>query len=173
MISLMQITEGAHGLVLTYPLWAGIAFLIGALALVAFAIVGRSRARRRWPITVATLVAMWAGLYFVTFKATITDDGGSVYAFMRYDHTVRWKDATDIYLEQRSGARDWHIVVLDRERRAFDFNVAELSIDDRDRVMAYMVDRMPDSAFQGAPALLKRRAPTGARPVGLFSDQQI
>ena len=169
----MQISESAHGLVLSYPLWTGIAFLAAAAAFVVFAIVARRRLHRRWPISVATLVALWAGLYFVTFKATITEEAGSVYAFMRYDHTIRWKDAADIYLEQRSGARDWHIVVLDRQRRSFDFNVAELSLDDRDRVMAYMVDRMPQSAFQAAPALLKRHAPEGTRPIGLFGDQQI
>jgi hypothetical protein len=173
MFSLMRISEGDHGLVLSYPLWAGIAFLVGAVVLVTAAIIGRSRLRRAWPISVATLVALWAGLYFVTFKATITDEAGSVYAFMRYDHTVRWKDAADIYLEQRSGAHDWYIVVLDRQRRSFDFNVAELSIDDRDRVMAYMVDRMPGSAFQRAPALLKRQAPLGPRPASFLSDQQI
>jgi hypothetical protein len=128
--------------------------------------------RRRWAIIVATSLSAWAGLYFVTFSATLTSDGGSVYGFMRYDYEVRWADAADIYLEHRGGAHDWHIVVLDGKRRSFDFDVADLSIDDRDRVMAYMVDRMPASAFPRSPALLKRQAPTGARRVGLFSDQQ-
>ncbi|MGZ9066904.1 MAG: hypothetical protein ACXW2I_16425 [Burkholderiales bacterium] len=115
----MQISETAHGVVLSYPLWTG-----------------------------------------------------SVYALLRYDHAVRWKDAADIYLEQRGGV-NWHIVVLDRERRAFDFNVADLSIDDRDRIMAYMVDRIPESAFARDPTLLKRQAPHGPRPASFLGDQQI
>jgi hypothetical protein len=172
MFSLMHISQGADRLVLSYPVWIGAALLLGAAALLALAIFGRHRIRRVWPLSVAMLFAAWAGIYFATFSATITAEAGSVYGFLRYDDSVLWKDAADIYLERRGGG-DWHIVVLDQQRREFDFNVADLTIDDRDRVMAYMVDRMPDTAFPRAPALLKRQAPQGARRVGLFSDQQI
>lgn len=169
----MYVSGGADRLVLAYPLWIGAALLIAAAGLVLFATLARKHIRRRWPISLATVVAAWAGLYFATFNATITPESGSVYAFLRYDHSVRWQDAADIYLEHRGGAAEWHIVVIDRHRRAFDFNVADLSIEDRDRVMTYMVDRMPESAFRRAPALMKREASQGARPIGLFSDQQI
>ena len=173
MSSLMHISQGADRLVLSYPLWIGAALLIASGALLAYAILARKRIRHRWPVSLATVIAAWAGLYFATFNATITEETGSVYGFLRYDQTVRWNDAADIYLEQRGGAHNWHIVVLDRQRRAFDLDVADLSIEGRDRVMAYMVDRMPDSAFPRAPALQRRHAPHGARSVGLFSDQQI
>jgi hypothetical protein len=172
MFSAMQISETAHGVVLSYPLWTGIAFLGLAAILAVYGVAGGRWIKRRWPMTVAVLVAAWAGAYFATFKATLNEQTGSVYAFLRYDHAVRWKDAADIYLEQRGGA-NWHIVVLDRERRAFDFNVADLSIDDRDRIMAYMVDRMPESAFARDPTLLKRQAPHGPRPASFLGDQQI
>lgn len=172
MSSLMHVSQGADRLVLSYPLWIGLTLLLVAVALAACAIRARRQLRRIGPVSVATIVAAWAGLYFATFTATLTADTGSVYAFLRYDHAVRWEDAADIYLEQRGGGSDWHIVVLDRQRRAFDFNVADLSIEDRDRVMAYMVDLVPDSTFSRSPALLKRQAPQGPRPVGLFSDQQ-
>lgn len=168
----MHLSESAHGLTIAYPLWTGAAFLLLAGALVAYSVAGGVLIRRRWPITVAVILSLWAGAYFGTFKATLNEQAGSLYAFMRYDHTVRWKDAADIYLEQRAGA-DWHIVVVDRERRAFDFNVADLSIDDRGRMMAYMVDRMPQSAFERDPALLKRQAPSGTRPASFLPDQQI
>ena len=168
----MHVSQGADRLVLSYPLWIGLTLLLLAVALAAYVIRTRRRLRGIGPVSVATIVAGWAGLYFATFTATLTPDAASVYAFLRYDHEVRWKDATDIYLEQRGGGSDWHIVVLDRDRRAFDFNVADLSIEDRDRVMAYMVDLVPESAFSRSPALLKRQGPQGPRPVGLFSDQQ-
>jgi hypothetical protein len=172
MSSLMQVAQNADRLVLSYPLWIGVMLLLGAAVLLALTVFGSKRIRRRWTLTIATAVAAWAGLYFATFNATITNEAGSVYAFLADQHSVRWKDATDIYLERRGGGRDWHIVVLDAHQRAFDFNVADLSVDDRDRVMAYMVDRMPDNAFPRSPTLLKRQAPYGPRPVGLFSDQQ-
>ena len=35
------------------------------------------------------------------------------------------------------------------------------------------VDRMPESAFRRAPALMKRQAPRGARKVGWYGEQQI
>jgi hypothetical protein len=128
---------------------------------------------KRWPVTLAAVVATWGAIYVTSFHATLNDDVGSAYAFLRYEHTVRWKEAADIYLEHRGGGRDWHIVVVDRDRRAYAFDVAELSVEDRDRVMAYMADRMPDTASDRPPELLKRRSADGARPVGLFADQQI
>ena len=173
MISLMQISESAHGLMLTYPSWIGMALALGAAGLAAYGFVRRSRIPRLWPVTLAVVFAAWASVYVSTFRTTITDEDGSVYAFLRYDQTVRWKDVADIYLEHRGGASDWQIVVIDRERRAYNFDVAELSIEDRDRVMAYMVDRMPVTASEPAPELLKRRSAEGARPAGWFGDQQI
>lgn len=168
----MHVTQGADRLVVSYPLWIGVVLLLAAAAFLACAVLVRKRIRRRWTVGVATVVAAWAGLYFATFNATITREAGTVYGFLRYDHSIRWQDAVDIYLERRGGG-NWHIVVRDTHRQAFDFDVADLSIDDRDRVMAYMVDRMPDTAFPRAPALMKRHAPLGTRPAGLFSDQQI
>ena len=173
MNSLMHVSESAHALVLSYPWWTGVALVFAAIAIAAYGIVRRARIPRLWPVTLAVVVAAWAGVYVTTFKTTITDEAGSVYAFLRYDHTVRWKDAADIYLEHRGGGSDWQIVVIDRQRRAYNFDVAELSIEDRDRVMAYMVDRMPVTAPEPAPELLKRRSAEGARPAGWFGDQQI
>jgi hypothetical protein len=173
MFTLMHVSQSTDHLVLSYPLWVGAALLLAAAALCACAIFSRKRVRARWAVGVATVVATWAGIYFATFNARITNDAGSVYAFLKHDHSIRWKDASDIYLERRSGARGWQIVVLDRQRRAFAFDVADLSVDDRDQVLAYMVDRMPPDAFPREPALLKRKAPDHARRVGLFADQQI
>ena len=173
MISLLQISTTAKGLVLSYPLWPSLTFAALALGVGVYTVVRRARIRRRWPLGLAIVFAAWAAIYVGTFKATITDETGSAYAFLRYDHAVRWKDAADIYLEHRGGRSDWQIVVIDRQRRAYRFDVAELSIDDRDRVMAYMVDRMPASAFQRAPELLKRHASPGPRHAGFLADQQI
>lgn len=173
MISLLQVSEDGHGLVLSYPSWIAVGFTLVALALATYAVVRRRRMPRAWPVTIAVVVAAWAGIYVATFRTTVDDGGGSAYAFLRYDHSVRWKDAVDIYLEQRGGGHDWQIVVVDRHRRSYNFDVAELSVEDRDRVMAYMVDRMPATAFARPPELLRRRAATGPRTVGLFPDQQI
>ena len=173
MVSLMHMTESENGLVLSYPWWVAVAFAFAAVALAVYTVSRRARMRRIWPATLAALVAAWAGTYVFTFRTAIDAEMGSAYASLRYDHTVRWKDAADIYLEHGGSGSDWRIVVIDRARRAYNFDVAELSIHDRDRIMAYMVDHMPESAFARAPELLKRRSADGARPVGLFADQQI
>jgi hypothetical protein len=173
MISLLRVSEDGHGLVLSYPWWIAVAFALLALALAAYAVVRRRRMPRAWPATIAVVVAAWTGIYVATFRTTVDDAGGSAYAFLRYDQAVRWKDAVDIYLEQRGSGQDWQIVVIGRDRRSHNFDVAELSADDRDRVMAYMVDRMPASAFDRPPELLRRRAASGPRTMGLFPDQQI
>jgi hypothetical protein len=159
MFTLMQISRGADHLVLSYPLWLGAALLLAATGLAARAIF--SRRRGRWALGIATVIAAWAGTHFATFEATISNEAASTYAFLRYDHGIRWKDATDIYLEQRGSGRGWRIVVLDR------------AVDERDQVLAYMVDRMPREAFPRERAFLKRHAPNHARRVGYFSDQQI
>jgi hypothetical protein len=172
MLSLMQLSQSADRMVLAYPLWTGMAFFAVAAALAAVAVLARRRLWRRWPVSAAIVVAAWAGVYFTTFNATLTADSGRVYGFMRYDHALDWKDAIDVYLERSTGAGEWRIVVLDRNRREVEFSVADLAVEERDRVMAWIVDRMPESAFRRAPALLKREG-GDARRVSLFPDQQI
>ena len=162
----MQISENAGVLALSYPLWIGAVFAL----LAAIAIGCTLIARRRWPLLAAALMSSWAAAYFITFRTTVTDDAGRVYGFLRYDHSVRWQDARDIYLERRGS--EWTIVVQDNGGRAYAFNVGDLPVEQRDRVMAHMVDRMPDNAFRPDRALLKREA-GGARPASLFSDLQI
>ena len=170
MFSAMQISGSADAISLSYPLWIGALFGLLAAVAVAYAVIRRRRLRRNWPLIAAAALASWACVYFATFNATITADAGSVYGFLRYDHSVRWKDASDIYLERRGD--EWTIVVRDRNARAYDFNVGDLSIEERDRVMAFMVDRMPASAFRPDTAVLRREG-DGPRPVSFFSDQQI
>lgn len=166
----MQLTQHADHLVLSYPWWIGTGLLIAATILLTCAAFGARALRRRWTATAAGAVSIWAGLYFTTFTAVITQESGSVHTFPRHEQTVNWKDATDIYLERSGG--EWHIVIVDALKRKLEFNVADLPISDRDRVMAYMVDRMPETAFPRSPGLMKRHAPGASRPVGFFSDQQ-
>ena len=170
MLSALHLSTNADGLVLSYPLW--IAALFGSLAAfaVGLAIVARRRLKRPWPLFAAAIVASWAAVYFATFNATLTHDGGTVYGFLRYDESVRWRDARDIYLERRGG--EWTIVVRDDANHAHDFAVGELAIPDRDRVMAFMVDRMPASAFRRDDSVLRREG-EGPRPASFSSDQQI
>ena len=171
MISLVNISESAHGLELAYPLWCVVALALATAALLVFARVRGSRMRRRWPLSLAVVITAWATVYVATYRMSVEDDAARGYAFLRFDHAVRWKNAIDIYLEQGGG--DSRIVVIDRERRAYGFDVAELSIDDRERVLARMVDHMPAGAFARAPELMRRQADPAARPARLFSDQQI
>ena len=166
----MQISENATGLALSYPLWIGAVFVLLSLVAAGYALLTRRRARRRWPFIAAAALSSWAAVYFTTFSTTLTAESGSVYGFLRYDHSVRWVDARDVYLQRRGG--EWTIVVQDRDSRAHEFDVGDLSVEERDRVMTYMVDRMPANAFRPDSALLRREGP-GARPVSLFSDQQI
>src|SRR5690242_761570 len=91
-ISLLQLAEDTHGIVVSYPWWTGAAFGVFALALAAYAVLRGRRMRRAWPVTLAVIVAAWAAIYVATFSTTVNDDGGSAYAFLRYDHTVHWKD---------------------------------------------------------------------------------
>jgi len=172
MTSLMHLSQHSDRLVLAYPAWVGIAFIVAAVVLVVCVVFGGQRTRRRSLFGVASVVAAWAGLYFATFNATITHETGSVSAFMHDQRAMQWKDAKDLYLERRGSERDSRIIVLDARGQPFEIGVGDLSIADRDRLMAYIVDHVPDSAFPRSPSLLKRHAPNGTRRVGVFSDQQ-
>src|SRR6266511_1215017 len=125
MFSLMRITQDARGLVVSYELWPGLSLIALAVVLAAVVTFRHTPVKRRWAMFAAILVAGWSGLYFTTFKATITPQSASVYAFMRYDHVVPWKEAADVYVEQQAG--DAHIVLIDRQRRTLAMNVADLS----------------------------------------------
>ena len=171
MIPLVNISESAHGLELAYPVWCAVALALATAALLVFARVRGTRMRRRWPLSLAVVFAAWSTAYVATYRVSVQDDAAHGYAFLRFDHAVRWKDAADIYLEQGGG--DSRIVVVDRERRAYAFDVAELSLDDRERVLARMVDRMPAGAFARTPELMRRHANPPAQPAGSFLDLQI
>jgi hypothetical protein len=172
MISLVQISETAQGLVLAYPRWSAIALAAAAATLLALAFVRATRVKRRWPFCVAVVFAAWAAIYAATYRVNVSDDAAHAYAFMRFDHTVRWNDAADIYLEQRDGAGK-QIVVTDRARRLYVFDVAELSREECERVLAYMVARMPAGSLARAPQLMRRHAAPAVRPPGSFGDQRI
>jgi hypothetical protein len=171
MVSLVQISQTAQGLVLAYPLWNAVALAAAAAVLLAYAIVRGRRMHRRWPLSLAVVFATWAAVYAATYRVSVNDEAAGAYAFLRFDHTLRWKDAADIYLE-RHGAAEWRIVVTDRERRSHAFDVAELSHEERERVLAYMLARMPDGAVTSAPQLMRRHA-SPARTAGFPGDQQI
>lgn len=166
MVSLLQVSQSADALVISYPYWIAVALLAVTVALSVFIV----KARRRWPVALAILFSAWGCVYVATFGTRLDAHGGSAYAFLRYDHALRWNDAADIYLEHGDGAR-WQIVVIDKARNAFAFDVADLSVEERDRVMGYVADRMPATAF--APELLRRHAPAAARPASFPDDQQI
>ena len=108
----------------------------------------------------------WAA-FLVATSPTVTTSGKRVPVPPLRPHRPL-NDSADIYLERRGG--DWEIVVVDGQQRAYRFDVAELPLDQRERVMAYMVDRMPVTAVRRMPELLKREAPSGIRALG---DQQI
>jgi hypothetical protein len=170
MFSLMQLTPDAHGFSLAYHAVVGASLIALALAVACIVALRRAPMKRRWTAFAAIMVAGWSGLYFTTFKAAVTGESVSLYAFMQYDRVVPWIDTADIYLEQRAG-RDAQIVVVDRQRRAVSMNVADLGQSDRERLVAFMAARVPRLDAERAAAVLDRQTPARSRT--LFSEQQI
>ena len=168
MFSLMHLTAHANGLAVSYHAAVGVTLIALAVALFVVLLSRRTPARRRWAMSAAVLVAGWSGLYFSTFQATLTPQSATVYAFLRYDDVLSWKDAAEVYLDDARGG-DAQIVLVDRSRRALELNVADLSPADRARMLSYMRSQLA-AKQQHTPAALERR-PT--RRPDLFSDQQI
>ena len=141
---MLTLVETSNGLALSYPLWLGVLSIAG-LALLAYAARPKAVVTRRWAILVVGGMLVWAGIYFATFKVTLTPESGRVYGFLNYDARLDWKDAASATVVQKpgKGGPNYFIVVTGKSGGEFELPLKGLNDAERQRVIAYVYARMP------------------------------
>ena len=141
---MLKLDETSTGLVMSYPLWLGILSVFG-IALLAYAARPKAVVTKRWAILVVGAILTWAGIFFATYKVTLTAESGRVYGFLRYNERIDWSDAVAATMLQRSGkgGPNFFIVVAARSGGEFELPLGGLNDGERQRVTAYVYARMP------------------------------
>src|SRR5689334_8260554 len=141
---MLNLVEASGGLVLSYPLWLGVLSIAG-IALLAYAARPKAVVTRRWAILVVGAMLAWAGIYFVTFKVTLTPEFGRVYAFLAYDDRLDWRDAISATVVQRpgKGGTNYFIMLTNKAGGELELPLKGLNDAERQRVIAYVYARMP------------------------------
>jgi hypothetical protein len=140
---LLRLTETGSRLVLDYPAWLGLV-LIGLGAALAIHLVRRFDWKARTvSLLAATALCFFGGLYFLTYRCTLTPEDGRVFVFPGHRQRVEWTHAESIATEQRTGrgTSTW-IVVRAGAGSALEINVTGLSGGDEQRVREYVAARM-------------------------------
>lgn len=137
---MMRLTETAQGLTIAYPAWVGL--LVFALGTTLAAWVWRhfTLNGKFLGYCAGALVALVAGVYFLTYKAELTPEQGRSHAlFGSGPARVEWRQARGVVLEERPGkGRPVYIVVDTVHGTRLEINASDLSGSDRARVLAYI-----------------------------------
>ena len=141
---MINLVETSSGFVMSYPLWLGILSIAG-VALIAYAARPKAEVKKRWGIIVVGALLTWGGIYFTTFKATLTAESGRVYGFLRHNERIDWTDATAAAVVQRSGkgGPSYFLLVARRSGGDFELPLGGLNDAERLRVVAFVLSKMP------------------------------
>ncbi len=136
----MQLTETTQGLLIAYPGWLGLLVFALGIALAIWIWRNFVLNGKLFGYCAATLLALFGGVYFFTFKAELTAEQGRAYALFRGGHTqVDWRQARSVVMEERPGkGRPTYIVVDQVRGTRYEINVTDLSGSDRASVLAYI-----------------------------------
>jgi len=143
---MLTLSESAAGLVLAYPLWIGALCFAAGAALIAYAARPKAVVKKRWAVLTVSGILLWAGVYFGTFRVTLTPESGRVYAFLMQDERMDWADATSASvvtrLKGKGGPKEF-MVATDGSLRELEIPLGGLSDPERQKVVAYVYSRMP------------------------------
>jgi hypothetical protein len=143
---MLRLTEPAAGLVLAYPLWVGVLCFAAGAALIAYAARPKAAVKKRWAVLAVSGILMWAGVYFGTFRVTLTPESGRVYAFLMQDDRMDWSEARTAAVVTRirgKGGPKEFMVAIDESLRELEIPLGGLSDPERQRVVGYVYSRMP------------------------------
>lgn len=137
----MRLTETATGLVLSYTPIFGLVCLVFGVLLTGYAL--RSLAAlngKTFGILMATVMLLYAGIYFLTAKVTLTPESGRRYGFLREDQRVEWAHVADVQMVERRASRGTTIVIIARTGTGdlLEINVADLWPEERQRLLDYI-----------------------------------
>jgi len=140
---LMKVSETAQGLALGYPLWLGLLVLVMGIALGAY--LGRTQwnTKKHAGPAVAAALLVCAGVYWLTYRVTLTADGARAYVFLYRDDRVDWRQVAGVTIEERkTRGTTTYLVLQTRDGAQIDINVSGLSATDEHRVKSYIAARV-------------------------------
>lgn len=140
---MLRLSESGQNLVVGYPAWLGLLIIGLGVALAVHLARRFTWKTQTFGIAAATALLLFGGLYFLTYKVTLTPVGGSVYAFPGGTQRIEWSHAASVSTEVRKGrgTSTW-IVVRTATASAFEVNVTGLSGADEHRLREYVAARM-------------------------------
>ena len=139
-----RLLDTGSGFVISYP--SGLVLIaVAGIALLAYAARPGAKVQRRWAILVVGALLTWAGGYFFTYKAALTAESGRVYAFLRYNDRIDWKDAAAATVERRAakGGYSYFLVVARRSGGAFEMPLSGLNEQEQRAVVTFVLAKIP------------------------------
>ena len=135
--------DTGSGFVISYPVWLALMAVAG-IALLVYAARPRAKVAKRWAVLVVGALLTWAGIYFATFKATLTAESGRVYGFLRHNDRIDWSDAAAATVVQRTGkgGPSYFLVVARRSGGEFEMPLGGLTDRERNQVVAFVMSKI-------------------------------
>ena len=140
---MLHLSEAGQNLVIDYPAWLGL-LVIGLGVALAIHLARRFTWKAQtFGIAAATALLFFGGLYFFTYKVTLTPEGGRAYALPGHSQSIEWNHAVSVGTDQRHGrgTSTW-IVVQSAAGNRLEINVTGLSGGDEQRLREYIAARM-------------------------------
>jgi hypothetical protein len=139
-----RLLDTGSGFVISYPAWL-VLIAIAGIALLVYGARPKAKVQKRWAILVAGALLTWAGIYFATFKATLTAESGRIYGFLRHNDRIDWADAAAATVVQRSGkgGPSYFLVVARRSGGEFEMPLTGLNDQEQRRVVAFVMSKLP------------------------------
>jgi len=144
---MMRLTETAQGFAIAYPGWLGLLVIVPGAALAVWVWRNFTCNGRFIGYAAGALIALSGSLYFLTFKAELTAEGGRSYALLHGGHTrIAWAEAGSATLQERPGKGRPMYLVIDRgSGPPFEINASDLPHNDRARLLDYIRARIQDA----------------------------
>jgi hypothetical protein len=140
---LLQLSEAGGNLVISYPAWTGLLAISLGIALGIHLVRHFTLQGKAFGMAAATALLVVGGLYFLTYKVTLTPDEGRVYALTGGTQRIEWSHATSVATEERRGrgTSTWLVIRTGAGGR-LEFRVTGLSGTEEHRLMEYVTARM-------------------------------
>ncbi len=140
---MLQLSEAGGNLIIAYPAWLGL-LMIGLGVALGFHLARHFVWQgKTFGIVAATALLVLGGLYFLTYKVTLTPDEGLVFALPGGKQDIEWSHAISVATEQRRGrgTSTW-VVVRTVSGASLEIKVTGLSGVDEHRLREYIAARV-------------------------------
>jgi hypothetical protein len=145
---MLRLAEAGDVATLAYPLWLGVLFLLGAVALAAHLVLRKEPRRGTVGVAIAAIICLFGAWHFIASRTTLAPDGARVYQPMREDSYMAWREVTHAQVETRQGGRGGpanYLVLRSGDGAELAIALTPLPLEARARVMELVNARVQAS----------------------------